>query len=252
QCNAVSYNLCKGADVSREFSVLALTRNTAGDLISSKWLGADTDPENANTMALLNSNEGNVVRADGSALAADDADMSNSGEITGRHNKETGGVNTATYKLIVRCGGDPTIPDDAAPTGAPMIQFVRLNNNDKGHPLNLAEIEVYSGGKNVALNKKTSDKGGMCCGAKHQNGVNGKKQTSWSPSVYIHTHNGAGKWWQVDLGQGYPVDEIKVYNRQNCCRERFVGAKIQFFDPNMEVVSEVTAQGTQYEHTYAP
>ena len=124
QCNAISYNICKGADVSREFSVLALTRNTAGDLIRTKWLGADSDPDNENTMALLNSNEGNVVRADGSALAADDADMGGGGEITGRHSKSTGGVNTQTFMLIVRCGGDPTIPDDAAPGGGPDFEAI--------------------------------------------------------------------------------------------------------------------------------
>ncbi|MBL67526.1 MAG: hypothetical protein CMO74_03590 [Verrucomicrobiales bacterium] len=121
QCNAISYNLCKGADVQREFSVLALTRNTSGDLISTRWLGADTDPDNKNTMALLNSNEGNVVRADGSTLAADDADMGSGGEITGRHSKEKGGVSTATYLLIVRCGGDPSIPDDSASVGGAFL-----------------------------------------------------------------------------------------------------------------------------------
>ena len=114
QCNAVSYTICKGADVNRELSVLSLTRNTGTDRIDASWLGADTDPENVNTMALLNSNEGNVVLADGSTHQADDSDMSSSGAITGRHKKESGGVSTQTFLLIVRCGGDPTIPDDAA------------------------------------------------------------------------------------------------------------------------------------------
>ena len=250
QCNAISYNLCKGADISREFSVLALTRNTAGDLIRTSWLGADTDPENMNTMALLNSNEGNVVRADGSALAADDADMSSSGEITGRHNKESGGVNTQTFQLIVRCGGDPTVPDDAAPGGVPLVSTLRFEILRTGDAwMNFSEFEVYSGGKNIAL-QGTATASRQGWGGQAQRGIDGRK--TGSHEVHSQGQGQRDAWWELKLQAPSAVDEIKIYNRTTCCSHRMNPSHVILKDAKGKEVSTIKINSTERVYTLTP
>ena len=241
ECDAISYFLCSGADVQRPTTILAGTKNL--DIGNAKWLGADTDAASDNSMAGLMFGQGQLTLSDGSARQSNNADLVNTeGTLMGGHVNTTGGASI----------GDASTSLLGCKAGGVMVQFVRMNNNAKGNPLNIAEVEVYSGGVNVALNKATSDKGGMCCGAKNSNGVNGRKQTSWNAGIYFHTHGGTGKWWEVDLGQGYVVDEIKIYNRQNCCKDRIIGSKIELRDPSGTVVSTITAAGTHYEHKYTP
>lgn len=108
-CEAISYTLVEGADVGRPGTVLATTRNLSGNRLGGRWLGADSDPVHANTMALLNASEGQAVRIDGSTMQATDADLSRpEGELIGRHALEKGGITVGQSSLTVfRCGVDP-------------------------------------------------------------------------------------------------------------------------------------------------
>ncbi len=68
QKNGVSYAFCLGGDVGKPATVLALTRNLSKKrLFGARWLGADRDPDNPNTMEGLDEGEGQVSKADGSA-----------------------------------------------------------------------------------------------------------------------------------------------------------------------------------------
>ena len=33
-------------------------------------------------------------------------------------------------------------------------------------------------------------------------------------------------WWEVDLGAVYKVDQIRIYNRMDCCSEHIRGANV--------------------------
>jgi len=108
-CEAISYTLVEGADVGRPRTVLSTTRNLSSSRLGGHWNGADTDPEHANTMSLLNGGEGQAVRMDGSAIQATDADLdSDGGGLVGPHLLETGGVRKGKSSLkVFRCGTDP-------------------------------------------------------------------------------------------------------------------------------------------------
>eukprot|EP01051_Picozoa_sp_SAG22_P002491 SAG22_NODE_111_length_19607_cov_12.696637_18_plen_817_part_00 len=41
-----------------------------------------------------------------------------------------------------------------------------------------------------------------------------------------HTNNGPEEWWQVDLGQMYAIDAVKLYQRTDCCQDRLVSATV--------------------------
>ncbi len=76
QKNGVSYAFCLGGDVGKPATVLALTRNLSKKrLRGARWLGADRDPDNPNTMEGLDEGEGQVSKADGSASLYRNADL---------------------------------------------------------------------------------------------------------------------------------------------------------------------------------
>lgn len=88
-----SYVLCRGADTQRPSSVYALTRNCSTDnLNTGKWLGSDSDPDNARTMAGLTASQGQIVTMDGGAKQSHDADLGATGVLTKTAARATGGV----------------------------------------------------------------------------------------------------------------------------------------------------------------
>ncbi|XP_033123934.1 fucolectin-6-like [Anneissia japonica] len=42
-----------------------------------------------------------------------------------------------------------------------------------------------------------------------------------------HTKNQADNWWKVDLGKHFKIKYVRLYNRQDCCKERLNGATIR-------------------------
>ena len=104
--DALSYLLVEGADVGRPTTALALTRNFFPcDLQEGRWVGADEDHPNA--MAGLNSSQGQVAMADGSAHQSTDSDFGFDGVKTKAHIESSGGVTQgpASTKLIGCFGG---------------------------------------------------------------------------------------------------------------------------------------------------
>jgi type II secretory pathway pseudopilin PulG len=91
--NGVSYVLCRGADTRRPSAVYALTRNWSDDQLNTgEWLGSDSDPGNARTIAGLTASQGQCVTMDGGAMQSNNADFQSYGRLTKAANTATGGV----------------------------------------------------------------------------------------------------------------------------------------------------------------
>jgi hypothetical protein len=89
------------------------------------------------------------------------------------------------------------------------------------HWLNLGEVEVYSNGTNVARNKTVTGSSQHSGHFPHAFLVDGNR------SHFAHTNNGDVEWFMIDLGDVYPIDSVKIYNRTDCCQERALGLYIQ-------------------------
>ena len=48
------------------------------------------------------------------------------------------------------------------------------------------------------------------------------------------TESEANAWWQVDLGDVYPINEIDIWNRTDCCADRLVNYVIKLSDTDTE------------------
>jgi putative heme-binding domain-containing protein len=91
-------------------------------------------------------------------------------------------------------------------------RFVRIELNGR-RTMTLAEVEVFSDGKNVAPLGKATQKNTAYGGAADR-AIDGNKSGNYGDDGQTHTQeNTVNPWWEVDLGADYPIDSIAVYGR---------------------------------------
>jgi putative heme-binding domain-containing protein len=79
--------------------------------------------------------------------------------------------------------------------------------------LTLAEVEIFSGGKNVARGGKARQRNTAFGGAASR-AIDGNKSGDYSGGGQTHSvENTRDPWWEVDLGDEYPIDGITIYTR---------------------------------------
>jgi hypothetical protein len=72
------------------------------------------------------------------------------------------------------------------------------------------ELQVISRGLNVAIGKDASQSSDF----KGKAMFAASKAVDDNESSFSHTgRSGCGVWWEVDLGESYPVESIKILNR---------------------------------------
>jgi putative heme-binding domain-containing protein len=110
-------------------------------------------------------------------------------------------------------GMPPELMTSKSQGGATVGRFVRIELPGKQRTLTLAEIEVYSDGKNVALKRKCRQSS-TAYGGNANRAVDGNKSGTFGDGGQTHSREGEDNpWWEVDLGRDYPIDRIEVYNR---------------------------------------
>lgn len=91
-------------------------------------------------------------------------------------------------------------------------RFVRVELSGKG-TLTLAEVEVYSDGRNVARQGRANQKN-TSSGGDAKRAIDGNKSGVYGDGGQTHTEeNTNNPWWEVDLGEEMPIDKIAVFNR---------------------------------------
>ncbi len=91
-------------------------------------------------------------------------------------------------------------------------RFVRIELPGKG-TLTLAEVEVMSGGVNIARKGRASQKN-TGAGGEASRAIDGNKSPNYADGGQTHTEeNTNNPYWEVDLGDEHPIDQIIVYNR---------------------------------------
>lgn len=118
-------------------------------------------------------------------------------------------------------------------------------DNDKETWLNIAEIEIYSGGENIVKNwdQETEKLKGVTVSSisDWQGGVldqsklfDGQK----TGNSMFHSEFGKGNYFKIDLGKEYTIEEVKVFNREQCnaCNDRWEGAVLKLLDSSENVL----------------
>jgi putative membrane-bound dehydrogenase-like protein len=121
----------------------------------------------------------------------------------------------AKNKPTAKKEAKPVAPAKPAAKGAQTARFVRIELPGKKRILTLAEVEIVSGGKNVARGGKATqssvNSGGVAARA-----IDGNKSSDWGKGGQTHTDNGGTTkpWWEIDLGKDVAIEKVQVWNRQ--------------------------------------
>jgi putative heme-binding domain-containing protein len=92
-------------------------------------------------------------------------------------------------------------------------RYVRVELPGKNKTLTLAEVEVYSEGKNVARRGKAKQSS-TAHGGDANRAIDGNKSGNYGDSGQTHTNEGSqNPWWEVDLGTEVPIRSVVIYNR---------------------------------------
>ena len=94
-------------------------------------------------------------------------------------------------------------------------RFVRIELPGDSRILTLAEVEIFSGGKNIALAAKATQSSTLA-NAVASKAVDGNKDPDFNKGGQTHTSNGgtANPWWELDLQNAVPIEKIGIWNRK--------------------------------------
>jgi len=103
----------------------------------------------------------------------------------------------------------------AAGAGAAPVKgrYVRVLLPGDNRILSLAEVQVFSGGKNVALGKKTAQSSTANDGSSSR-AVDGSTNGDWNAGSITHSiENVTQPEWELDLGSDLSIEKISLWNR---------------------------------------
>jgi hypothetical protein len=109
------------------------------------------------------------------------------------------------------------------------VRYLRVTPNNNGDYIQIAQIVVNAFVNGAITNVAPR---GTCTAANAWGGwdlatKNAAIKSPMTGGWIYHSARGGDSWWQLDLGQDYPVTEIIYYNRIDCCQDRANGMKIQ-------------------------
>ena len=145
-------------------------------------------------------------------------------------------------KVITAIKVSSGAPDEVTVTAVPKDsskrvsgQFVRVSRKGKGIYLQISELEVMSGGQNIARKGKakqsTTGYGGFPSYA-----IDGNRSGAWEAKTISHTLQQADPWLELDLGASKTIDSIGLWGRQDCCPERLDKFRVEVLDKDRKVV----------------
>lgn len=120
---------------------------------------------------------------------------------------------TASARIMPLLGAWPADLTPALGTSkAATARYVRIQLPHQG-TLTLAEVEVVSGGVNIAGRGKARQSS-TAYGGEAQRAIDGKTDGAFGAGTSTHTNENEDKpWWEVDLGAAHAIESVKLWNR---------------------------------------
>ena len=113
-------------------------------------------------------------------------------------------------------------------------RYVNVSIPGQGKILSLAEVQVYSAGKNVAQGKKTNQTSTSSGGAASR-AVDGNTSGEWESGSITHTVEVTNDpAWEVDLGKNVAIEKVVIWNR-NRFETRLHGCRVTILDEKRKV-----------------
>jgi len=114
-------------------------------------------------------------------------------------------------------------------------RYVNVSIPGHGKILSLAEVQVYSAGKNVAQGKKASQTSTGSDGAASR-AVDGNTSGKWENGSITHTAEVTNDpAWEVDLRKNTAIEKVVIFNRDGY-EGRLYGCRVTILDERRKVV----------------
>lgn len=139
--------------------------------------------------------------------------------------------------VITEVRASITLPDSASPSG----RFVRIEVPGKQKILSLAEVQVFSGEKNIAtMGKATQSSTGF--NGPPELAIDGNTDGRYVAAMSTtHTEISDNPWWELDLQSQHPIDRIVIWNRTDeGTVERLKDFRVQLLGEGRENIWEKT------------
>jgi hypothetical protein len=133
----------------------------------------------------------------------------------------------------------------SADARAPKVRIVRVELPGKQRTLHLAEVQVFSGGQNVAL-KGTAKQSSTDFGGDARRAIDGNTNGDYNANSVCHTGLEDNPWWEVNLGQEMPVEKIVLWNRTDGgegISSRMKGYRLVLFENGKKQIDERKSDG---------
>ena len=122
----------------------------------------------------------------------------------------------------------------------PQGRFVRLDLPGQGKMIHVAEVQVFSGGKNVATAGQASQSS-TGFGGPAKRAIDGNTDGIYAKNSVTHTAISTDPWLEIDLGGLKPVDRIAIWNRTDAnLQSRLNGFVLSLLDDQRQVVWKET------------
>lgn len=127
--------------------------------------------------------------------------------------------------------------------GAVSARFVRIELPGKDKILSLAEVEVLSGGKNVARDAGATQSTTAYNGDASR-AIDGVTEGDYfKASSVTHTAPSDNPWWEADLKQTAAIDLVRVWNRTDGgSGARLAGFRLSLLDESRKPVYQTTVE----------
>ncbi|MEX0726322.1 MAG: PVC-type heme-binding CxxCH protein [Planctomycetaceae bacterium] len=130
-------------------------------------------------------------------------------------------------------------------------QFVRIEIPGDQKVLTLAEVEVFSDGKNIAPEGTATQSSTVHDGVPER-AIDGNTSGAYGDNGQTHTDQSKNPWWELDFGGERPIESIVVYNRnEGELGKRLEGYTLQVLDAQRNaVVSNTGLPAPQVSATF--
>ncbi|MFO0909721.1 MAG: DUF1553 domain-containing protein [Isosphaeraceae bacterium] len=126
------------------------------------------------------------------------------------------------------------------PGSKPTGKYVRVELPGESKWLALAEVEVFSDGKNVARQGKASQSS-TDFGGDASRAIDGKTDGDFYKALSTsHTAADKNPWWELALDRAVAVDRVVVWNRTDGVGSRLANFKVTLLDADRRPVWETT------------
>lgn len=111
-------------------------------------------------------------------------------------------------------------------------QFIRIELPGEGRLLSLAEVEVVSGGSNIAPSGKATQSSTDYSGVASR-AIDGTTNGDYQADSTTHSATENDPWWELDLREAKTIDQVTLWNRtDNQLQKRLEGAEVVILDSN--------------------